>query len=60
MSEEQELYHELETLQELGYLEDTNISEILDEFIEEEQEQDNSFEELENHMVIGEYYETNT
>lgn len=60
MSEEQELYHELETLQEYGNLEDVNISEILDEFIEEEQEQDNSFEELENHMVIGEYYETNT
>lgn len=60
MSEKQELYHELETLQEYGYLEDVNISEVLEDFIEEEQEQDNSFEELENHMVVGEYYETNT
>ena len=66
MSEEQRAYHELEIMQELGMLEEgTNICEILDEYVEEKKEMKEIKEvpsvELENHMVIGEYYdETNS
>jgi hypothetical protein len=59
MSEEQKLYHELETMQEYGYLEEgTNIAEALEQYIEDnlEEETEDTYEELENHMVIGEYY----
>lgn len=59
MSETQKAFHELETMQELGMLEEgTNICEILDDYIESKQEieYDDSYKELENHMVIGEYY----
>lgn len=63
MSEEQKAYHELETMQEYGYLEEgTNIAEMLEQYIEDnledklEEETEDTYEELENHMVIGEYY----
>lgn len=60
MSEEQKAYHELETMQEYDYLEEgTNIAEMLEQYIEENLEEDkteDTYEELENHMVIGEYY----
>lgn len=62
MTEEQRAYHELEMMQELGMLEEgTNICEILDEYVEEKREMKEIKEvpsvELENHMVIGEYYD---
>ena len=62
MSEEQRAYHELEMMQELGMLEEgTNICEILDDYVEEKREMKEIKEvpsvELENHMVIGEYYD---
>ena len=61
MTEEQRAYHELEMMQELGMLEEgTNICEILDDYVEEKREIKEIKEvhsvELENHMVIGEYY----
>ena len=61
MSETQKAFHELEAMQELGMLEEgTNICEILDDYVESKQEieYDDSYKELENHMVIGEYYES--
>ena len=60
MSEDQKAFHELEMMQELGMLEEgTNICEILDDYVESQQEEeiDDSYKELENHMVIGEYYD---
>lgn len=62
MTDEQRAYHELETMQEFGYLlDDTNICEILDEYVELKKDQQELPEtesvELENHMVIGEYYD---
>lgn len=60
MSEEQRLYHELEGMQELGLLkEGTNISEILDEYVELNQKieiVEKTNDEIENQMVVGEYY----
>lgn len=59
MSETQKAFHELEMMQELGMLEEgTNICEILDDYVESKQEEeiDDSYKELENHMVIGDYY----
>ena len=64
MSEDQKAYHELEGMQELGMLEKgTNICEIIDSCVEEkrelqtEKEKAKAFVELENHMVVGDYYE---
>ena len=64
MTEEQKAYHELETMQEYGYLpEGTNICEILDDYVEFKKDQQEIPEEtsveLENHMVVGEYYDNN-
>lgn len=60
MSEEQRLYHELEGMQELGLLkEGTNISEILDEYVELNKKieiVEKTNDEIENQMVVGEYY----
>ena len=60
MSEEQKLYHELEGMQELGLLkEGTNISEILDEYVELNKKieiVEKTNDEIENQMVVGEYY----
>lgn len=52
MSEDQKMYHELEMLQELGLIEG-NIATMLPE---PEIEIEEPTKELENHMVIGEYY----
>lgn len=59
MSEEQKLYHELEGMQELGLLEEgTNISNILEDYKElnQEIEIETTNDEIENQMVVGEYY----
>lgn len=60
MSDEQKLYHELEGMQELGLLkEGTNISEILDEYVELNKKieiVEKTNDEIENQMVVGEYY----
>lgn len=66
MSEEEKHYIELELMQELGLLEPgTNIMELQAEWDKEKQD-DEIFQmveenepdyELENHMVLGEYYE---
>lgn len=61
MTDEQRAYHELETMQEFGYLpEGTNICEILDDYVEFKKDQKELPEvqsvELENHMVVREYY----
>lgn len=61
MTEEQIAYHELEMMQELDMLEEgTNICEILDDYVESkriEEPVEPEPVELENHMVIGEYYD---
>lgn len=62
MTEEQKAYHELETMQELELLQQgTNICEILDDYVEYKKNQQEVPEEtnveLENHMVVGEYYD---
>lgn len=59
MSEDQKLYHELEGMQELGLLEEgTNISNILEDYKELNQEIEikTTNDEIENQMVVGEYY----
>lgn len=63
MNEEQRAYHELEMMQELGMLEKgTNIAKVLEDYVEEKKELEtykektNTNVELENHMVVGEYY----
>jgi hypothetical protein len=60
MTETQRAYHELEMMQELGMLEEnTNISQVLDDYVEMKQQpeiKDNTFVEIENQMVVGEYY----
>lgn len=53
MSDYQKYYHEMEMLQELGLLEG-NISEEVE--LNNNEEQDDPTKELENHMVVGEYY----
>lgn len=60
MSEEQKAYHELEGMQELGMLEEgTNIAQALDEYVELKKEpeiKENTTTEIDNQMVVGEYY----
>ena len=64
MNDFQKAFHELEMMQELGMLEKgTNICEIADDYYKEKQEtealkeyKDTPSQDLENHMVIGEYY----
>jgi hypothetical protein len=64
MNEEQRAYHELEMMQELGMLKKgTNIAKVLEDYVEDKkevsaskEEQPQTFVELENHMVVGEYY----
>ena len=64
MSDEQKAYHELEMMQELGMLEKgTNIAKVLETYVEDKkavsasrEEQPQTFVELENQMVVGEYY----
>lgn len=64
MSDEQKAYHELEMMQELGMLEEgTNIAKVLETYVEDKkavsasrEEQPQTFVELENQMVVGEYY----
>lgn len=53
MSDYQKYYHEMEMLQELGLLEG-NISEEVE--LNNNEEQVDPTKELENHMVVGEYY----
>lgn len=55
MSDDQKAYLELEMLQELGLLEEgANIMTMMPT---KEVEIEEPTQELENHMVIGEYYE---
>lgn len=63
MNEEQRAYHELEMMQELGMLKKgTNITKVLEDYVEDKKELENykektnTYVELENHMVVGEYY----
>jgi len=56
MTEDQLLYHELEGLQELGLI-SGNLTEIYTEELRNKKvEIEEPYVELENHMVIGEYY----
>ena len=66
MTEDERYYIELETMQELGMLEEgTNIMKMMDEHDIEKQdeemaeiiEENEPEKELENHMVLGEYYD---
>ena len=66
MTEDERFYIELETLQELDMLEKgTNIMEVMgqhdiekrDNEIDEMVQEQEPEKELENHMVIGEYYD---
>ena len=66
MTEDEKYYIELEVLQELGLLEKgTNIMELMaqhdiekrDEEIDIMVQEQEPVKELENHMVLGEYYD---
>jgi hypothetical protein len=60
MNDFQRAYHELEMMQELDMLEKgTNICEIVEDYAEGKQQpevKENTSTEIENQMVVGEYY----
>ena len=59
MSEELKAYYEAKVMQSLGYLDPSiNPVEYADEKVKEKTEsKESNSKDIENHMVIGEYYE---